>query len=58
MVRVLIKKQLRELGAFLFQRGKKGTRRSGGTLVLYVLLMDFLLSLLQLIFQISDQSNQ
>ena len=43
MVRVLIKKQLRELGAFLFQRGKKGTRRSGGTLVLYVLLMVYAL---------------
>ena len=39
MVRVLIKKQIMELGAFFYQSGKKGKRRSKGSLIMYALLM-------------------
>lgn len=39
MVKVLVKKQLMELGAFLYQSSKKGKRRSKGSLIMYALLM-------------------
>lgn len=39
MVRVLVKKQLMELGAFFYQSAKKGKRRSKGSLIMYALLM-------------------
>ena len=39
MVKVLVKKQLMELGAFFYQSAKKGKRRSKGSLIMYALLM-------------------
>ena len=39
MVKVLVKKQIMELGAFFYQSAKKGKRRSKGSLIMYALLM-------------------
>lgn len=39
MLRALLKKQALELGAFFFQSGRSGKRRSTGRIVLYALLM-------------------
>lgn len=39
MLKILIKKQMQEVGAFLYQDRKKGTRRSGKNLIAYLLLL-------------------
>ena len=39
MVKVLVKKQIMELGTFFYQSAKKGKRRSKGSLIMYALLM-------------------
>ena len=39
MVKVLVKKQIMELGAFFYQSAKKGQRRSKGSRIMYALLM-------------------
>ena len=39
MVKVLVKKQIMELGAFFYQSAKNGKRRSKGSLIMYALLM-------------------
>ena len=50
MLKILMKKQMQEVGAFLYQDNKKGKRRSKGNLIGYLLVFAMLLVLLGAIF--------
>lgn len=50
MLKILMKKQMREVGAFLYQNNKKGTRRSKGNLIGYIIVLLLLYTLVGSIF--------
>lgn len=50
MIKILMKRQLQEIGAFLYQNNKTGKRRSKGSIALYILLLLLLYASLSAFF--------